>query len=195
MPDRMWDEITNPFPNLNGATVQVWKWIGYFIPHNLMGVINYSSKLGTKFIHVNKMGPRNRIYYYPLWFILPGWMFVVLTYFHSIKLVCDICIVFLWARRQCKTEMKYRIDWTSKPLSSCWLRSRGLDEEGQMGPILFASQYNKQMNVHAWVANGVTTSKTLGVINVHDYAQTLSITHNSFTIACERIACHDWLVY
>ena len=29
----MWDEIIYPFPNFNGATVEVWKWISNFIPH------------------------------------------------------------------------------------------------------------------------------------------------------------------
>ena len=27
------DEITNPFPNLNGYSVEVWEWIINFIPH------------------------------------------------------------------------------------------------------------------------------------------------------------------
>ena len=30
---KVWDEITNPFPNFNGATVAVWEWISNFIPH------------------------------------------------------------------------------------------------------------------------------------------------------------------
>ena len=24
---KAWDEITNPFPNFNGATVEIWEWI------------------------------------------------------------------------------------------------------------------------------------------------------------------------
>ena len=28
-----WDEITYPFPNFNGATVEICEWISYFIPH------------------------------------------------------------------------------------------------------------------------------------------------------------------
>ena len=36
-----WDEITYPFPNFNGATVKVWEWISYFIPHSIMDVIIY----------------------------------------------------------------------------------------------------------------------------------------------------------
>ena len=27
----MWDEITHQVPNSNGATVEVWEWIGNFI--------------------------------------------------------------------------------------------------------------------------------------------------------------------
>ena len=30
---KMWDKITYPFPNSNGATVEVWELISYFIPH------------------------------------------------------------------------------------------------------------------------------------------------------------------
>ena len=38
---KMWDEITYPFPNFNGATVEVWEWISYFIPHFTGHVITY----------------------------------------------------------------------------------------------------------------------------------------------------------
>ena len=37
----MWDEITYPFPNFNGCTIEVWAWISNFIPHFIMGVITY----------------------------------------------------------------------------------------------------------------------------------------------------------
>ena len=37
----MWDEITYPFPNFNGCTVEVWEWINNFIPHFIMDVITY----------------------------------------------------------------------------------------------------------------------------------------------------------
>ena len=30
---KVWDRITCPFPNFNGATVDVWKWLSIFIPH------------------------------------------------------------------------------------------------------------------------------------------------------------------
>ena len=50
----MWDVITYPFPNFNGATVEVWEWISNFIhtvevwewisnyiPHFIIDVITY----------------------------------------------------------------------------------------------------------------------------------------------------------
>ena len=36
-----WDEITYPFPNFNGTTVEVWEWITNFIPHFTEHVIIY----------------------------------------------------------------------------------------------------------------------------------------------------------
>ena len=41
IPCRVWDEITCPFPNFNGETVEVWEWINNFIPHITMDVIIY----------------------------------------------------------------------------------------------------------------------------------------------------------
>ena len=41
IPSKMWDEITYPFPNFNGATVEVWERISNFIPHFIMDVITY----------------------------------------------------------------------------------------------------------------------------------------------------------
>ena len=39
---KVWDEITHPFLNLNGATVEVWDWISNFItPHFSRYVITY----------------------------------------------------------------------------------------------------------------------------------------------------------
>ena len=32
MPGELWNEIIYPFPNFNGCTVDVWKWISNFIP-------------------------------------------------------------------------------------------------------------------------------------------------------------------
>ena len=33
MPSKVCDNITYPFPNFNGATVEVWEWICNFILH------------------------------------------------------------------------------------------------------------------------------------------------------------------
>ena len=41
MPSKVWDEITDPFPNFNGCTIEVWEWISNFIPHIMMDVITY----------------------------------------------------------------------------------------------------------------------------------------------------------
>ena len=35
------DEITYPFPNFNGATVEVWEWISNFIPLFTVQIITY----------------------------------------------------------------------------------------------------------------------------------------------------------
>ena len=37
----MGDEITYPFPNFNGFSVEVWEWIKNFIPHFIIDVITY----------------------------------------------------------------------------------------------------------------------------------------------------------
>ena len=37
----MWDEITYPFSNFNGCTVDVWEWINNVIPHYEIDVITY----------------------------------------------------------------------------------------------------------------------------------------------------------
>ena len=39
MPCKVLDEITYPFPNFNGCTVEVWELISNFIPHFIMDVI------------------------------------------------------------------------------------------------------------------------------------------------------------
>ena len=37
----MWDEITYPFPNFNGCTVEVWEWISNFTQHFTPQAITY----------------------------------------------------------------------------------------------------------------------------------------------------------
>ena len=44
---KMRDKITNPWPNLNGATIEVWEWMSNFIPRIIMDVITYSVKEAT----------------------------------------------------------------------------------------------------------------------------------------------------
>ena len=41
MLSKVWDEITDPFPNFNGCTVEVWEWISNFTPYVKMAVITY----------------------------------------------------------------------------------------------------------------------------------------------------------
>ena len=51
------DEITNPFPNFNGISIEVWELIGDFIPH-FTGACDQLCMLGLTLFHVSKMGPR-----------------------------------------------------------------------------------------------------------------------------------------
>ena len=41
MPRKVWNEITYPFLNFNGFTVEVQERISYFIPHFTMAVVTY----------------------------------------------------------------------------------------------------------------------------------------------------------
>ena len=38
---KVWGEITYPFPNFNGCTIEVWEWINNFIPHSTGHVITF----------------------------------------------------------------------------------------------------------------------------------------------------------
>ena len=51
MTSEMWYEITYPFPNFNGCTIEVWEWISNFIPQFTMGVILIHAEI--KVIHVD----------------------------------------------------------------------------------------------------------------------------------------------
>ena len=42
----MLDEITYPFPNFNGVTVEVWEWLNNFIAYFTTRVVTYKSMLG-----------------------------------------------------------------------------------------------------------------------------------------------------
>ena len=41
IPSKVWVEITYPFPNFNGTTVEVSEWISNFIPYFITDVITY----------------------------------------------------------------------------------------------------------------------------------------------------------
>ena len=41
MSSKVWDEITYPFHNFDGCTVELWEWMRNFIPHIIMDVITY----------------------------------------------------------------------------------------------------------------------------------------------------------
>ena len=47
---KVWDDITNPFPNYNGATVEVWEWISNFIPQFDGYEIIHASKKGQMYL-------------------------------------------------------------------------------------------------------------------------------------------------
>ena len=51
----VWDEITYPFPNFNGDTIEVWEWISNFNPHFIWHVITYPC-WNVDLIHVSKRG-------------------------------------------------------------------------------------------------------------------------------------------
>ena len=38
-PSKVWGEISYPFPNFNGGTVEVWEWLRNFIPNFIGHVI------------------------------------------------------------------------------------------------------------------------------------------------------------
>ena len=54
MHDKVWDEITSPFPNFNGVTVEVWEWRSNFVPHFTQWECDYLSMLGLKLVRVSK---------------------------------------------------------------------------------------------------------------------------------------------
>ena len=54
MPGEVWVEITYPFPNFNGCTVEVWERIGNFISYYIMDL---KINAGLNFIIVSKRGP------------------------------------------------------------------------------------------------------------------------------------------
>ena len=43
---KVWDEITYPFPNFSGTTIEIWKWISNYIPRirRIGGCYGFTSK-------------------------------------------------------------------------------------------------------------------------------------------------------
>ena len=39
MTNKVWGDITNPFPNVNGCTIEVWEWINNLITYFIMEAI------------------------------------------------------------------------------------------------------------------------------------------------------------
>ena len=57
MPGKVLDEITWPFPNVNGCTTEVWEWMGNFITHITRLVITYSRKIySQRYINYRAQG-------------------------------------------------------------------------------------------------------------------------------------------
>ena len=38
---KVYNEITNPFPNFSGGTIEVWEWLSNLIPYITIDVITY----------------------------------------------------------------------------------------------------------------------------------------------------------
>ena len=50
IPSKIWVEITYPFQNFNGASVEVCEWMRYFIPHFIMDAVTcWRDNRGTQF--------------------------------------------------------------------------------------------------------------------------------------------------
>ena len=64
MSSKVWVEITCPFPNFNGATVEVWEWISNFISHIIIDV---------KLNHVTKRDLRGPFHLHGLT-LIPAWI-------------------------------------------------------------------------------------------------------------------------
>ena len=63
---KMWNEITYPFPNFNGCTVEVWEWIRNFILYFTEHVITYPGPL--IFSIFQEICTRSALCYVFLWF-------------------------------------------------------------------------------------------------------------------------------
>ena len=57
MPSTLWDQITYPFPNFNGCTVEVWEWTSHVDHLILYNECNYLSMLSSRLIRVSERVP------------------------------------------------------------------------------------------------------------------------------------------
>ena len=64
MSSKVWDEITCPFPNFSGCTVEVWEWISTFISHLITHVMWCpcwdQSKISVERCWISKLKTKDR---------------------------------------------------------------------------------------------------------------------------------------
>ena len=60
MSSKVRDEIPNPFPNFNGATIEVWERIKKIFPHHMIWIITYPFLDLSLPISVKRGWPRHR---------------------------------------------------------------------------------------------------------------------------------------
>ena len=58
MPSQVWDEITYPYPNFNGANVEFWGVISKLISHFVTDVITFPCWIKKQMF--SKRGPRSQ---------------------------------------------------------------------------------------------------------------------------------------
>ena len=60
MASKLWNEITYPFSNFSGCTIDIWEWKSNFIPHFTLYRCNYLPLLGLKLHDISKRIPWSR---------------------------------------------------------------------------------------------------------------------------------------
>ena len=81
---KVWEEISYPFLNFNGCTVEVYEWISHFVPHLIMDVITYPC-------HVSERGHRRLLPYTIPVRHAPG---TQASFAHNVLLNCQIVLKF-----------------------------------------------------------------------------------------------------
>ena len=86
--NKVWDEITYPFPNFKSCTVEVWEWISNCV--SLYYACNYFSILWLMLIYISERDPCTQAH-------------VVLCTLHVISLVqdCGIPMPLQWCHNEC----------------------------------------------------------------------------------------------